>query len=102
MAWRFVAGETLGDGIAVAQALATDGARTTLDHLGENVTSAAEARAAAAAYLEALQALKWAGLDPNVSLKLTQMGLDVSDELAWENTWRVVECATALGGFVRI
>src|SRR5437764_6498112 len=102
MALRFVAGERLDDGVTVAQALAMQRLRTTLDYLGENVTREPEARAASDAYLGALRALHAAGLEPNVSLKLTQMGLDLSERLCFENTWRVVDLATQLDGFVRL
>src|SRR5262249_16685404 len=61
LALRFVAGERLDDGVTVAQALELQGLRATLDHLGESVASAPEARAASDAYLEALPALHAAG-----------------------------------------
>ncbi len=102
LALRFVAGEQLEDGVVVAQALAAQRILATLDYLGESVTNEAEARAAADSYLEALAALHQAGVEPNVSLKLTQMGLDISDSFCFDNLLRVVECATRLNGFVRI
>src|SRR5918912_955532 len=74
LAWRFVAGEELEDGIAVAQTLNTQGLRASLDYLGENVRSEAEAQRAVQAYLAALEALARDSVDAYVSLKLTQLG----------------------------
>src|SRR3954470_13752562 len=77
---RYVAGEELADGIVVAQTLNTQGLMASLDHLGESVSKVAETRAATAAYLEALEAIAQEQVDANISLKLTQLGLDVSRE----------------------
>jgi proline dehydrogenase len=102
-AWRFVAGEELADGVVVAQALNTQGLKVTLDHLGESVTNAPEANAAAQAYLPALEAIAAEGLEANISLKLTQLGLDISRELCVANLRQVLDRARALGDiFVRL
>lgn len=104
MAWRYVAGESLADGVQAARTLNAQGLRVTLDHLGESVTNAAEASAAADAYLETLQAIASQGLDATVSLKLTAMGLDIGQEVCTANLRRVLDCAQQVhhGVFVRI
>jgi proline dehydrogenase len=103
LAWRFVAGEELEDGIAVAQTLNTQGLRASLDYLGENVRSEAEAQRAVQAYLAALEAIARDSVDAYVSLKLTQLGLDIDPGLAVRNLTQVLERARALGDiFVRL
>ena len=77
---RFVAGSTLDDAIAVARRLAAEGALVTLDHLGENVTSLAQAEASLVQSLQALDRLRTEGLrQATISIKLTQFGLDLSE-----------------------
>jgi proline dehydrogenase len=102
MVGRFVAGETLDEALGAIERLRDRGFATTVDILGEAVDSIDAARAAADGYVEALDALAARGLDRNVSLKLTQMGLAVDETACRENVARVVARATALGGFVRI
>jgi proline dehydrogenase len=102
MARRFVAGETLEEAIAAVLDLNERGMGATLDHLGESVTSEAEATTAANDYLLALESLKAAGAKCNVSVKLTQMGLDLCDDFCYENFRRVVGRAAALDNFVRV
>ncbi len=102
MARRFVAGETLEEAIAAVKSLNAQGMLATLDHLGENVTSEAEAVAAADEYLIALDALDEARVACNVSVKLTQMGLDLGDDFCFDNVSRIVRDAAALGNFVRV
>ncbi len=99
---RFVAGEVLPDAIAAGRAIQAQGISLTLDHLGENVTSLAEAEASRDAYLRALDELQAAGLTPNVSLKLTQFGIEVSADACRANVEQVVKRAAELSGFVRI
>ncbi|MFO7245696.1 MAG: proline dehydrogenase family protein [Thermaerobacter sp.] len=101
-AGRFTAGETLDEAVQVVKRLNRDGLKVTLDNLGESVAQEAQARAAAAVYLDILDRIAADGLDANVSVKLTQLGLELSTDLAYENIRRVVERATALGNFVRI
>jgi proline dehydrogenase len=74
MVARFVAGETLAEALVALERLRRRGLRTTVDVLGEAVTSVDEARAAADDYLATLDALADGGLDRNVSVKLSQMG----------------------------
>ena len=102
MARRFVAGETLEEAIAAVQSLNAQGMLATLDHLGENVATEAEALASADEYLVALDALFAAKVNSNVSVKLTQMGLDLGDDFCFENVSRILRRAAELGNFVRI
>jgi proline dehydrogenase len=99
---RFVAGETLDDALAALRRLSSAGLRTTVDVLGESVTVPTQAAAAADAYIRTIDALAAADLDRNVSLKLTQMGLDVDPALCRENVERVFRRAAETGTFVRI
>ena len=102
LATRFVAGETLEQVIAVAHRLKSESITVTLDHLGESVTNLDEAAAARDVYLRVLDALHAEGLEANVSLKLTQFGLDLSAEQCLANVDRLVRRAVELGGFVRV
>jgi proline dehydrogenase len=99
---RYVAGEELADGIVVAETLNTQGLLVSLDHLGESVTSPAAARRAVAAYLEALEAIASEQVEGNVSLKLTQLGLDLSRETCVAHLRKILERAQELETFVRI
>jgi proline dehydrogenase len=91
---RFVAGDSLEDGMAAAVALRERGIAAMLDHLGENVSSPAQAAAAADAYIRALKRIRESPeLDCNISVKLTQLGLDTSTELCVENMERVLQVA---------
>jgi proline dehydrogenase len=99
---RFVAGETLSDALAVGRKVNAEGISLTLDHLGENVTSLAEADGSRDAYLRALDQIHAADIEGNVSLKLTQFGMDLSEEACRANVTQVVRKAAALGSFVRV
>jgi proline dehydrogenase len=77
---RFVAGQTLEDAIKVGRRLERDRYLFTLDHLGENVTNAAEAEASRRDLERGLQSIREAGLRATISVKLTQLGLDLSVE----------------------
>lgn len=99
---RFVAGETIDQGVAATRELRARGIGTSLDLLGESVTQADEAVAAKDEYLVMLDRLASAGADVNVSVKLTQMGLDLDEELCGRNMVEIVERARAHGGFVRL
>jgi proline dehydrogenase len=99
---RFVAGETLGDALAAAARIAAQGMTTTLDLLGENVATAEEAERAVGAYVAILQEMRAAGLEPNISIKLTMLGLDLGDDVALANMWPILDAAEAVDGFVRI
>jgi proline dehydrogenase len=99
---RFVAGMEIEDGLRAAEARNKEGMSVTLDSLGESVTSEQEAQLAADVYHRLLDALAERKLNANVSLKLTQMGLTLSPELAEKITEDVVKHAASLGSFVRI
>lgn len=99
---RFVAGETLEDAVSAVRALNAKGIRASLDLLGESVTNEREARAAGNAYLGILDRIHEQQLDANVSLKLTAMGLDLSEELAIGIMHDVLGRAQAYGSFVRL
>lgn len=95
VASRFVAGDTLDQGVDVARGLSSLGIATMLDHLGENVDSPPAASGAADAYALALKRLAdEPDLGANISVKLTQLGLDFSTELCAENLERVLEAAS--------
>jgi proline dehydrogenase len=95
LAGRFVAGDTLEDGMAAARQLADRGVAAMLDYLGENVESPAQAAAAADAYIRALKRVRESPeLGTNISVKLTQLGLDVSPGLCTENLERVLQIAS--------
>jgi proline dehydrogenase len=102
MAGRFVAGETMADAIRTIQALNARGINATLDHLGESVSSEADATRAADDYIQVLQAIQSNQARSNVSIKLTQFGLDVDEAFCARNVQRVVETARDFGNFVRI
>jgi proline dehydrogenase len=99
---RFIAGETLDDALAICANLASEGISTTLDHLGENVTSLQEAAASRDAYVEALGGIKARGLPSTVSMKLTQLGLDLSDESCLESVRQLAIRAKAGGGGIEV
>jgi proline dehydrogenase len=99
---RFVAGETLDAALPAIVALQNAGLRTTVDVLGESVTSPELATAAVERYLATVVSLSARGLDANVSLKLTQMGLEIDRDLCRTNVMRVVEAVEGVDGFVRL
>ena len=99
---RFIAGMQLEDALRVAEAVNRQGISVTLDSLGESVTSAAEAHRAADVYHRLLDSIAERGLDANISVKLTQMGLEQSPELAGSIAENLVEHARSTQNFVRI
>jgi proline dehydrogenase len=99
---RFVAGTTLEDALAATSAMNKLGLSVSVDNLGENVTNAAEARHSAQLYHQLLDQMQAQGLNANVSLKLTHMGLDVDESMAYEIASGVVEHAARGNNFVRI
>src|SRR5262245_3508667 len=102
LAQRFVAGETLAEALDVARRVNSEGIAVTLDHLGENVTSLEEAAASRDEYIRALDEIHEAGLDSNVSIKLTQFGIDLDESACRANAARLIEVAAAQDNFVRI
>ncbi len=100
---RFVAGELLPAVLPALERLRRAGMHTTVDVLGESVHSREAACAAGDRYMETLAALAGRNdIDGNVSLKLTQMGLDVSEALCRENVGRIASAAKQQGAFVRV
>ena len=99
---RFVAGETLDDAIAAVRALNRRGISASLDELGESVTNERAARATRDQYLGILDRIADAGLNANVSVKLTAMGLDISEELCVGLMQDLLDRARTHGNFVRI
>jgi proline dehydrogenase len=102
LAWRFVAGEDLDAGVAAVRALGARGIRATLNLVGTHVRGEAEAVAAADAVVASLHRIHAEGLDANVSVKLTLIGLDVAEDLCRSQLRRVLDAAARLGVFVRI
>lgn len=94
---RFIAGMTLNDGLRVARELDSQGMLSSLDRLGENVATEAEARAARDEYLEALRRIAELNLPTTVSMKLTSVGLDISPALCRENCEAIVQLARQTG-----
>jgi proline dehydrogenase len=99
---RFVAGQSLEEALPALERMHAAGYHTTVDVLGESVTNPGAATDAAERYLRTLDALAVAGLDRNVSVKLSQMGLGVDAELCRANVEQIVARAAELDGFVRI
>lgn len=102
MSSRFVAGLQVEDALRVAEIMNRQGMAVTLDSLGENVNSADEARRAAAVYHRLLDEICARGLNANVSVKLSQMGLELSESLAHEIAAELVQHAVEADSFVRI
>jgi len=91
---RFVAGESLAEGMAVARTLRDDGIASMLDHLGENVETPMQALSAREAYLRALGAIADAAdLDAAIAVKLTQLGLDDAPDICWANLAPILDAA---------
>lgn len=99
---RFIAGQRLEDAVSVCQRLNAAGMLVTLDHLGEHVTSAAEAAASREAYLQALERICMLGLRASISIKLSQFGLDISEALCNQEVEAVVRQAAHLGISVEV
>lgn len=102
MSRRFVAGDTLPDALAVVKHINSDGIFATLDHLGENITSLAAAAAFRDDYLHTLTEISSRSMQANVSLKLTQFGLDFSETACRHNVEQLARRAADLGNFVRV
>jgi len=102
MSGRFVAGMTIDDALGACERVNREGIAATLDALGESVTTEAEARASADVYHEMLDAIGARRLHANVSLKLSQMGMDFDPALAESIVGELVEHAAHVDSFVRI
>ena len=99
---RFVAGEEATTAVQAAQKLNTHGITASLDLLGESVTRDTEAAAARDEYLRMLDLIAGAKVQANVSVKLTQMGFDISEDLCHANITRILDRALELKTFVRL
>ncbi len=102
LARRFIAGEKIEDAVRVIKNLNRNGMTATLDILGENVKSEQEATRKADNYIQALETIDREKLSSHASLKLTQMGMDVSDGFCYDNVSRILERASSLKNFVRV
>jgi len=99
---RFIPGETVEDAIRAARVLEAHGLTETFDHLGESVTSLDEAGAATRDYVDVVNAIIESGVERNISVKLTQLGLDVDRASAVDHLRRILELAEPAGFFVRV
>ncbi len=102
LARRFVAGETRDEAIKAVRALNERGAMATLDYLGENVETEAEARDVVAVYVDLLGVIEQERLNCNISLKLTALGVDLARDLCLHNLREILDAARARSNFVRI
>ncbi len=102
MSKRFVAGNTVTDGVTVTRELNARGIAVTIDNLGENVTNVDEARHSSRLYHQMIDEIVAGGLKCNVSLKLTHMGFDVDEKLCRELVSDLVDHAARVNSFVRI
>jgi proline dehydrogenase len=99
---RFIAGETVEDAIAAVRAIEAQGLHHTLDYLGESVTSLAAAENATRQYLELIGQIDRAGVERNLSLKLTQLGLNVDRAICVDNLRKILAASERCSFFVRI
>ncbi len=99
---RFIAGENIDGAIKTILELNNQGITATFDHLGESTSSKAEAESDVREYLRVLDRIEATGVNSNVSVKLTQLGLDIDEEYCLNNTHRIVESAKHHNNFVRI
>ena len=99
---RFIAGDTIDEAVAAIREINAHGCTASFDHLNESVGSAGETEAEVQEYLDILEQIDLTGIKSNVSIKLTQFGLEIDPELAYRNARRVVEDAARRGNFVRV
>ncbi len=102
MTTRFVAGEDIEEAVAAIREINAKGCTASFDHLNESVANAAETEEEVREYLRILERIDETGIRSNVSIKLTQFGLEIDPELAYRNARTVVEDAARRGNFVRI
>ena len=101
-AQRFVAGETLEEALAASAELNRTGRQVSLNHLGENVTTREDAEGVKSSYINEVRALHKAGIDGNISIKLTQLGLDLDHALCERLTMEIAAEAAELGRSIEI
>lgn len=99
---RFVAGEELSDAVEAIRHLNEKRISASFDHLGESISSEAATRDEVSEYVRVLDSINENGLDSNVSVKLTQIGLDIDEKLTYNNARDIVEAAARYQNFVRI
>lgn len=99
---RFIAGETVEEAVVACRALEARGLLLTLDYLGESVRTMEEAAAATREYLRLIEVIVASGIERNLSLKLTQLGVDIDRATCVDNLRRILEPAGRHGFFVRI
>ena len=99
---RFIAGESIDEAVAAIREVNAHGCSASFDHLNESVSSIAETEAEVREYLDVLTRIDETGINSNVSIKLTQFGVEIDPELAYRNARRVVEDAARRGNFVRV
>ena len=99
---RFIAGESVAEAIEAARQIEQQGLLVTLDLLGESVATSDEAAVATKGYLDAVAVIERAGIGRNISLKLTQLGLDVDRATCIDNLRRILDTSSKSGFFVRI
>jgi proline dehydrogenase len=99
---RFIAGENIAEAVTAIRDLNAHGCTASFDHLNESVGSIAETESEVREYLDVLARIDETGIDSNVSIKLTQFGLEIDPELAYRNARRIVEDAARRGNFVRV
>ena len=99
---RFIAGETTDEAVAAIREINARGCSASFDHLNESVNSVEATEAEVREYLHLLELIDQTGINSNVSIKLTQFGLEIDPELAFRNARQVVEDAARRGNFVRI
>lgn len=99
---RFIAGETIDEAIAAIREINAGGCTASFDHLNEGVTNAKATEAEVAEYLNVLARIDETGIKSNVSIKLTQFGLEIDPELAYRNARRILEDAKRRANFVRV
>ena len=97
---RFVAGESLDEALAASAALGRESRRVSLNFLGENVSTKDEARRVRANYIEMLQGLERDKIDGNISIKLTQLGLDIDAGATFANLERLARSASDAKSFL--
>jgi len=102
VAARYVAGETLDDAMRMVQELNAQGAMATMDVLGEEVSERSKAEAAVAEYIRLFESIEAQGVDSNVSIKPTLLGLKIDESFCLDNVERIATAASRFGNFVRI
>ena len=99
---RFVAGESIDEAVEAIKRINSDGCTASFDHLNESVTSRSETEREVREYLDILEQIEQTGIHSNISIKLTQFGLQIDPDLAYQNARTVVEDSARRGNFVRV